>query len=153
MQPKSLAEQLCFGLYAADRAMTALYRPMLAPLGLTYTQYLVMLVLWEQPAATIGELGEYLHLDSGTLSPLLKRLEQAGLVSRRRSLDDERVVEVSATGAGRSLRGRAAGVPAWIAQVTGMTPAEMAGLHDTLQVLTMRLRAADPPSARHEATE
>lgn len=124
-----------------------MHRPVLAPLGLTYTQYLVMLLLWQRPAATMGELAEHLHLESGTLSPLLKRLEQAGLVDRGRSPDDERVLEVSATDAGHSLRCSAAHVAAWIVQATGMTAREIDNLHDTVQVLTMRLSTAEAPAA------
>lgn len=139
----ALTAQLCFALYAAARATAACHRPLLAPLGLTHTQYLVMLVLWENDTVSVRDLGQRLELDSGTLSPLLTRLERLGLILRRRRVDDERVVEVSATAAGRALRALAASVPTQIAQATGMTPDEMRGLRDTLQVLTMRLRAAE----------
>jgi MarR family transcriptional regulator, organic hydroperoxide resistance regulator len=106
-----LDDQLCFALYAASRAVTARYRPLLDPLGLTYPQYLVMLVLWEQDQATVQQLGRQLRLDSGTLSPLLKRLEDAGLVTRARRPEDERSVLVRLTARGRRLRTRAAAVP------------------------------------------
>jgi DNA-binding MarR family transcriptional regulator len=139
----SLTAQLCFALYAAARATTACYRPLLTPLGVTHTQYLVMLVLWEHETISVGDLGQRLQLDSGTLSPLLTRLERLGLIVRGRRADDERVVEVSTTGAGQRLRAQAASVPDQIAQATGMTPAESDVLRDTLQVLTMRLRAAE----------
>ena len=99
-----LNEQLCFALYAASRRMTAAYRPLLDALDLTYPQYLVMLVLWEQDGLTVRELGARLQLDSGTLTPLLKRLERAGLISRRRRVSDEREVEVGLTRSGRILR-------------------------------------------------
>lgn len=95
-----LVDQLCFALHSADRAVTAYHRPLLAPLGLTHPQYLLMLVLWEHRIVTVGDLGQRLHLDSGTLSPMLRRLENAGLVQRRRQPRDERVVEVAATPAG-----------------------------------------------------
>lgn len=139
----SLTAQLSFALDAADRAMVACHRQLLAPLGLTHTQYLVMLVLWEHDTVTIRDLGQRLQLGSGTLSPLLTRLERLGLAARKRRADDERVVEVSATAAGRRLRARAASVSSRITQATGMTPAETDNLRDTLQVLTMRLRAAE----------
>ena len=98
-----LNRQLCFAMYSASRAATAAYRPMLDELGLTYPQYLVMLVLWEEQPRSVRELGEELGLDSGTLSPLLKRLEALGLVERRRSAADERRVEVFLTDAGTAL--------------------------------------------------
>ena len=106
-----LDAQLCFLLYAATRAVTQAYVPLLAPLGLTYPQYLVMLVLWEEDGVPLGRIGERLQLDSGTLTPLIKRMEAAGLVVRERSREDERVLNVSLTEAGRRLRARAAGVP------------------------------------------
>ena len=110
-----LDQQLCFALYHASRAMTRAYGPLLEPLGLTYPQYLVMLVLWEEKVASVKELGERLALDSGTLTPLLKRLEQAGLVTRTRDAADERVVRIALTEEGRKLRSRARNVPAELA--------------------------------------
>ena len=101
-----LDNQLCFALYSASLAMTKLYKPWLDELGLTYPQYLVMLVLWERDGLAVGELGERLRLDSGTLTPLLKRLEAAGLVSRLRATHDERRVHITLTPAGRKLRAR-----------------------------------------------
>lgn len=106
-----LDNQVCFAVYAASRAMTLAYRPLLERLGLTYPQYLVMLVLWEQDGITVGELGARLYLDSGTLTPLLKRLESTGLVSRARRRGDERQVEVRLTRSGRALKRKAASVP------------------------------------------
>src|SRR5690606_14147124 len=100
-------EQLCFPLYAASRAMTAVYRPKLERLGLTYPQYLVMLALWERDARSVGELGTALDLDSGTLSPLLKRLEATGYVERRRAAADERRVDIVLTERGRAVRAEA----------------------------------------------
>ncbi|MEI6623943.1 MAG: MarR family transcriptional regulator [Actinomycetes bacterium] len=107
-----LDNQLCFLVYRLHRGITDLYRPILADLGLTYPQYLVMLALWESEPMTVGQLGARLHLDSGTLSPLLKRLESAGLLRRTRARTDERSVQVSLTEPGRALRARALVVPA-----------------------------------------
>jgi len=109
--PLHLDEQLCFALYNASRAMTRAYAPLLAPLGVTYPQYLVLLVLWERDGLPVKRLGERLALDSGTLTPLLKRLEHQGLVERRRGSDDERVVRIHLTPAARALRGKARKLP------------------------------------------
>jgi DNA-binding MarR family transcriptional regulator len=128
--------QVCFALYAASRAVTALYRPVLDRLGVTYPQYLVLLVLWERDETTVKELGDALMLDSGTLSPLLKRLESGGLVARRRSSADERSVVVGLTQAGDRLRRRAADIPATVAAATGLAPAELSALRGTLVALT-----------------
>lgn len=136
-----LDRQVCFALYAASRAVTQLYRPLLDALGLTYPQYLVMLVLWEHGPATVKELGDRLELDSGTLSPLLKRLAAAGLVTRRRSADDERSVEVLLTGAGAALRSRATAVPRKIAGATGLGRAELETLRRDLARLTETVSA------------
>src|SRR5215468_3445236 len=106
-----LDEQLCFALYAASRAVTQRYRPLLEKLGLTYPQYLVMLVLWEQGATTVKELADELQLDYGTLSPLLKRLAAAGFVERHRRSEDERSVEITLTRQGKMLRRKAARIP------------------------------------------
>jgi MarR family transcriptional regulator, organic hydroperoxide resistance regulator len=132
----ALDRQLCFALYSASLAMTKLYKPLLAPLGLTYPQYLVMLALWEHDGVTVGALGERLALDSGTLTPLLKRLEAQGLVDRRRDAGDERRVIVRLTPAGRSLKVAARGVPPQVAGATGCELAEVAQL--TRQLTTMR---------------
>lgn len=107
----ALDDQLCFALYAASRTMTARYRPLLDELGLTYPQYLVMLVLWEERRATVSRIGHRLRLESGTLSPLLKRLETAGLVYRERDTRDERSVVIGLTRAGQGLHRRAGRVP------------------------------------------
>src|SRR6516225_2883936 len=111
MSMLTLDRQLCFALYSASRAMTAAYRPILTELNLTYPQYLVLLVLWEEGRITVGRLGERLELDSGTLSPLLKRLEANGFVRRERSLQDERQVEVTLTPAGRKLESKVQCIP------------------------------------------
>lgn len=142
-EPIPLEAHFYIALYTASRAMNSSYRPLLASLGLTHTQYLVMLALWERRVVTVGELGDRLQLSSGTLSPLLARLEQAGLISRRRRLDDVRTVEVRASPSGLRLRIAAENVPAVIARASGFTPTEIAELRDVLQVLTMRLSAAD----------
>jgi len=113
--PLQLEEQLCFALYAASRALTRAYAGFLEPLGLTYPQYLVLLVLWEEDGATVKRLGERLALDSGTLTPVLKRLEQQGIVSRRRSARDERVVHVHLTSEGKALKTKARRIPPGIA--------------------------------------
>lgn len=133
-----LRRQVCFALYAASRALTDVYRPILDEHGLTYPQYLVLLVLWERgdEAPTVSELGARLRLDSGTLSPLLKRLEAAGLVVRTRSARDERRVEVGLTAQGRALRERMDEVPRRVARSTGLTEAELIGLRDTLTRVT-----------------
>ncbi|MDZ7836149.1 MAG: MarR family transcriptional regulator [Alkalibacterium sp.] len=106
-----LSNQLCFPLYAATRQITKLYRPMLEKLGVTYPQYLVLLVLFEEESVTVKELGERLYLDSGTLTPMLKRMEEHGLVKRQRSTQDERVVEVTLTEKGRGIEKQAEEIP------------------------------------------
>ena len=103
-----LDHQLCFALYSSSQAMTQLYRPLLTALDLTYPQYLVLLLLWEQDGQSVSDLGERLFLDSGTLTPLLKRMEAKGLLERRRSTEDERRVQIHLKAAGRQLRARAA---------------------------------------------
>jgi DNA-binding MarR family transcriptional regulator len=136
-----LDEQICFALYAASRALTARYRELLEPLGLTYPQYLVMLVLWEQGPTGVSALGERLHLDSGTLSPLLRRLDAQGLVTRARGGRDERAVTVSPTPAGDELRGQAARIPESICAATGLQPAEIAELTVSLGAVADSVRS------------
>jgi DNA-binding MarR family transcriptional regulator len=131
-----LDKQVCFALYAASRSLTALYRPLLGRLGLTYPQYLVMLVLWERGDTSVKGLGEALMLDSGTLSPLLKRLESAGLVTRRRDPGDERSVVIALTPEGRSLKREAASIPRTIVKATGVPLRELLQLRDTLKSIT-----------------
>ncbi|MFR0352925.1 MarR family winged helix-turn-helix transcriptional regulator [Streptomyces sediminimaris] len=137
-----LDQQICFSLNAASRAFGGVYRVLLKDLGLTYPQYLVMLVLWEHGELPVKRLGEHLRLDSGTLSPLLKRLEAAGLVRRERSTRDERSVEVRLTGEGAALRGRAEQVPRRIAAATGFDVDEIRQLRTRLDELTRALDAA-----------
>jgi DNA-binding MarR family transcriptional regulator len=137
-----LDDQLCFALYAAQRAVTAAYRPLLDELGLTYPQYLVLLVLWERGETKVKELAATLRLDYGTVSPLLKRLESAGLVRRERSARDERSVLVTVTGRGEELRERAARVPGTLLTATGVGAAEVVRLREELWRLTERAEAA-----------
>ena len=137
-----LDRQVCFALYSASRAATAVYRPILDDLGLTYPQYLVMLVLWESEPRAVKELGHELGLDSGTLSPLLKRLEALGLVERRRSGDDERRVAIHLTTAGRDLSSKAGAIPQRLADAAGLTAEELEQLHGTLSKLTAALHDA-----------
>jgi DNA-binding MarR family transcriptional regulator len=134
-----LNRQVCFALYSASKAATAVYRPILDELGLTYPQYLVMLVLWESEPRSVRELGEELGLDSGTLSPLLKRLESLGLVERRRSAEDERRVEVFLTEAGTALSSKATGIPKHLADAAGLSAVELDQLRETLRKLTLAL--------------
>ena len=137
-----LNRQVCFAMYSASRAATAVYRPLLEELGLTYPQYLVMLVLWEEQPRSVRELGEELGLDSGTLSPLLKRLESLALVERRRSAADERRVDVFLTDAGAALSAKAAGIPQQLADAAGLSAAELDQLRDTLGRLTAALQSS-----------
>ncbi|MEU4036709.1 MarR family transcriptional regulator [Streptomyces collinus] len=137
-----LDRQICFSLHAASRAFNGVYRVILKDLGLTYPQYLVMLVLWERDDLPVKKLGEQLRLDSGTLSPLVKRLEAAGLVRRERSAQDERSVRVRLTEEGAALRERALEVPRRIAAATGFGVAEIGELRERLDQLTSALDAA-----------
>jgi DNA-binding MarR family transcriptional regulator len=134
--PLSLDNQLCFSLYAASRALTGLYRELLADLGLTYPQYLVMIVLWERGTVTVKELSWALHLDSGTLSPLLRRLESTGLLARERCATDERVVHVTATEEGRRLRAKARDIPGRLLCAADLSPEKAKVLRETLDQLT-----------------
>ncbi|MFE2537321.1 MarR family winged helix-turn-helix transcriptional regulator [Streptomyces sp. NPDC059371] len=137
-----LDEQICFSLNAASRAFGGVYRVLLKDLGLTYPQYLVMLVLWEHGELPVKKVGEHLRLDSGTLSPLLKRLEAAGLVRRERSARDERSVRVALTEEGSALRERALDVPRRIAAATGADLEEIRELRARLDRLTVALDEA-----------
>lgn len=134
-----LDQQICFPLYAASNALTRAYRPVLAPLDLTYPQYLVMLVLWERDGLSVGELGQRLRLDSGTLTPLLKRMEAGGLLTRQRAAGDERRVEIALTEAGRALREQAKAVPPQMLCAMGMTPDDLKSLKAGLEALLDRL--------------
>jgi MarR family transcriptional regulator, organic hydroperoxide resistance regulator len=135
----ALDDQLCFALYAASRAVTARYRPMLEAIGLTYPQYLVMMLLWESDHQTVGQLGARLSLDSGTLSPLLKRLTAAGLVTRERRVEDERSVSISLTDKGRALQQRALPVSEAMIEAIGFDSGEFDDLKERLRLLTERV--------------
>jgi len=136
-----LDHQLCFALYSSSLAMTKLYKPLLDPLGLTYPQYLVMLVLWERDGMAVSELGARLSLDSGTLTPLLKRLEVAGLVLRQRDSEDERRVLLNLSAAGRALKQRAAQVPQQVVCAAHCSLDELASLTARLQQLRNEITA------------
>jgi len=134
-----LDNQLCFALYSTSLAMTRLYKPLLAKLGVTYPQYLALLVLWEHDGLSVSALGERLFLDSGTLTPLLKRLESSGLVSRLRAVDDERRVNITLTPAGHALKARAAQIPGCILSATQCSIPELVALTQQVQTLRQRL--------------
>ena len=134
-----LDNQVCFALYSASLAMTKLYKPLLDQIGLTYPQYLVMLVLWEQDGVTVSELGERLFLDSGTLTPLLKRLEAQGQIARLRDVQDERRVRITLTGQGRALRDGAQPIPHCVLARAQCTPADIGALTAQLHALRDRL--------------
>ncbi|WP_042388030.1 MarR family winged helix-turn-helix transcriptional regulator [Streptacidiphilus melanogenes] len=131
-----LDDQLCFALYAASRAVTQRYRPLLEELGLTYPQYLVLLVLWEHDSVPVKDIGVALQLDYGTLTPLIKRLETSGLVRRERSPQDERTVQVSLTEQGEELRVRARTVPQAIGEAMALPPQDFDDVRRILRQLT-----------------
>ena len=131
-----LDNQMCFALYSTSLAMTKLYKPLLEELGLTYPQYLAMLVLWERDGLMVSELGERLYLDSGTLTPLLKRLEASGYISRLRAVDDERRVHITLTASGRKLKAQAAKIPGCIVRASQCSITELMAL--TSQVKALR---------------
>ena len=135
MDPLALDRQVCFALAAASRSVIALYRPILQPLGLTHPQYLVMLALWQRSPRTVSDISATLLLEPATLSPLLKRLEAAGLVTRARSVTDERALDVRLTEDGAALRGRAEAVPSRIVERLGMPLSELERIRDDLTKL------------------
>ncbi|NMG33659.1 MarR family transcriptional regulator [Azoarcus sp. TTM-91] len=134
-----LDHQLCFALYSTALAMNKVYRKLLKDLDLTYPQYLVMMVLWERDGVTVSEIGERLFLDSATLTPLLKRLEAAALLSRQRAASDERQVIITLTPAGRALKERATAVPAGVLCATDCEPDQLLGLKNELESLRRKL--------------
>lgn len=136
-----LDNQLCFALYSTSLAMTRVYKPLLDELGLTYPQYLAMLVLWERDGLMVSELGERLYLDSGTLTPLLKRLEVSGLITRIRAIEDERRVHITLTAAGRRLKTLAAKIPGCILSASQCSLPELVTLTQQIQALRQRLVA------------
>ena len=133
LKPLHLENQLCFALYSASLAMTKLYKPLLEALGLTYPQYLVMLVLWEEDGLNVSDIGERLFLDSGTLTPLLKRLETAGFVQRTRDPKDERRVGITLTDTGRALSSEAAKLPSCVLDRTHCSVADLMALNDDVK--------------------
>lgn len=137
-----LDEFICFSLYAASLSFNRLYQPLLEPLGLTYPQYLVMTALWDEDNQLVGQIGEKLALPSSTLTPLLKRLEAAGFVTRIRSKSDERQVIIQLTGAGRSLRNKAASIPGCVLQSTGLTPEKIKRLKKDVDTVRAALDRA-----------
>ena len=139
-----LKNQLCFALYAATNAITRAYRCRLSHIGLTYSQYLVMMVLWEADGITVKNIAQQLHLDSPTITPLLKRLESAGLVSRQRSASDERVVNVFLTGAGQLIQARVAEMQKSVACQTGMAETQFIELRSTLHELVDSINQNQP---------
>jgi len=130
-----LASQLCFPLYAASRSVISLYTPALKPLGLTYTQYIVFLVLWEKDGITVGDLCEKLRLDNGTISPLLKKMQQAGYINRKRSEEDDRVVVITLTEEGRALQEKAKDIPEKVARCIDLPPEKAQTLYSLLYEL------------------
>lgn len=132
---QKLDEQLCFALYSTQLALNKVYRRLLSPLGLTYPQYLAMLVLWERDSVTVSEIGERLYLDSATLTPLLKRLESSGLITRTRGSHDERQVVIQLTKEGRELKARAKSVPADLFCAAECTPDDITSLKQQLESL------------------
>jgi len=139
-----LDNQLCFALYSASLAMTKLYKPLLETLQLTYPQYLVMLVLWETDGMSVSALGERLYLDSGTLTPLLKRMQAGGLLHRRRSAEDERRVEVFLSPEGRALKAKAISIPACVVAASACPIPELMTLTGQIQTLRDQITAAHP---------
>ncbi|RUR05425.1 MarR family transcriptional regulator [Brucella abortus] len=136
-----LADMLCFAVYSTANALSRAYQPILAPLDLTYPQFLVMLVLWERDDCTVSEIGARLNLDSGTLTPLLKRLEAAGRITRRRDPRDERQVRITLTDEGRKLREQAESVPEQIMCATGQPVSELQDLRNRLMKIRNHLTA------------
>jgi MarR family transcriptional regulator, organic hydroperoxide resistance regulator len=134
-----LDNQICFAVYSAAHAFNRVYKPLLDRLGLTYPQYLVMLVLWERDGVAVKEIGERLHLDSGTLTPLLKRLEQAGLIRRTRSTEDERQVLIDLTAQGQALKDKARALPPSILAASQCSVAELTAMKDEITALRDRL--------------
>jgi DNA-binding MarR family transcriptional regulator len=142
-----LSSQLCFALYSANHAFHRVYRRLLDPLGLTYTQYLVMLALWEQDGQSMGGIGDDLKLDTNTLTPLIKRLEKAGHVRRERDATDERIVRVSLTESGRALRAAASGIPSAVAAAVALSPDALATLRHDIFALRSAVEAHAPEPA------
>lgn len=138
-------QMLCFSLYSASRAMTRVYQPLLEPLGLTYPQYAVLLTLWDEDAQPVGQIGSRLSLESNTLTPLLKRMEAAGLIHRSRSKEDERQVIISLSGKGRLLQSQTSHIDGCIISATGLSLDQAIRLTSEINTLSARLAAAERP--------
>ena len=147
----TLDEQLCFALYSASRAMAGAYRDRLAQVDLTYTQYVVLLLLWEHHSLPMGQLGDRLHLDSATLSPVLKRMAARRLITRTRSTRDERTVEITCTDGGYAVRDRVRAVQSEVQRNTGLSTDDLVGLREDLHRLAHRLR--DDTTGGHRVPE
>ncbi|MEW2014857.1 MULTISPECIES: MarR family winged helix-turn-helix transcriptional regulator [unclassified Rhodococcus (in: high G+C Gram-positive bacteria)] len=147
----ALDRQVCFALYSASRATTAVYRPMLDELGVTYPQYLVLLVLWEQDGRGVKDICAELDLDTGTLSPMLKRLEGLGFIERRRLSTDERRVEIHLTETGSAMRAKALDIPRKLAEKTGMNVDDLVKLKESLDALTSALHHTDSSTTEGES--
>jgi DNA-binding MarR family transcriptional regulator len=145
--PLALERQVCFALAVANRSVLAIYRPILEPMGLTHPQYLVMLALWQDSPLSVKRLGHLLQLDPATLSPLLKRLEAAELITRSRSQSDERQLRIELTAAGRRLRRQAEQIPAAVVAKLGVSLAELETLHTVLSRFNTAALAANTPAA------
>src|SRR5438132_14273028 len=141
VDPLLLGNQLCFAIYSTAHAFNRVYKPLLDRLGLTYPQYLVMLVLWERDGVPVKDIGERLFLDSGTLTPLLKRLEAAGLIKRTRSTEDERQVLIALTPQGQALHDKARAVPQSILAASDCSVSELVAMKDEIVALRDRLNA------------
>jgi MarR family transcriptional regulator, organic hydroperoxide resistance regulator len=141
-KPLSLSQHMCFALYSASLAMTKVYQPFLKSLKLTYPQYLVLLVLWEKNVRKVSEIGQVLFLDSGTLTPILKKLETLGYVQRKRCETDERCVWIHLTAAGRAAQKKSQAIPACVIDACGCGPKELTDLNAQLQLLRESLREA-----------
>jgi DNA-binding MarR family transcriptional regulator len=146
-----LSNQLCFAVYSAAHAFNSVYKPLLDAVGLTYPQYLVMLVLWERDGRTVKEIGEQLYLDSGTLTPLLKRMESAGFVRRIRDLEDERQVRITLTSQGSGLRNKAAKIPAAIGCALGSAARDMEKVRDDVVALRDAINTSVAEGAKKKA--
>ncbi|RVW02021.1 MarR family winged helix-turn-helix transcriptional regulator [Rhodococcus xishaensis] len=149
----ALDRQVCFALYSASRATTAVYRTLLAELGITYPQYLVMLVLWEKDGRGVQEICDALELDTGTLSPLLKRLEAAGLIEKRRLVTDERRVTIRLTESGVAMRAQASDIPTRLARATGLAAPELEDLRGVLLNIGRNMHAAESGTPSNDDRE
>ena len=144
-----LDQQLCFPLYAASRLLTRLYQPMLEPLGLTYPQYIVLMILWEESPCPVSRIGERAFLASNTLTPLLKRLEQLGLLQRQRTLEDERVVMISLSEEGRALKEKCSCIPMRLFEKIGYPAEEALALKGQLDALLQHLKSLNAMNAQN----